>query len=314
MKKKNIALLGGLASALAAIGTFATGVYVFCSVAFDKKPKVNLLVGDPVVELEGMAKEGEEWLLAHDNHPVTMVNEEGMHLKAHYFPCEDAKRTIIEFHGWHSSWHRDFSASSPFLHAMGCNLLIVEQRGQGDSDGDHMTFGLEERLDVPQWVHWYQEHINCHIPIYLAGVSMGASTVLMAAAENYPPEVKGILADCGFTSAYEIIRTLGKQQFHIPQHPMMDGIRFLCKKKYGVDIRSWSTIDAMKASTLPVLLVHGNADTFVPCAMSQENYEACSNHKDLLIVEGATHAMSFVVDKDAYIKKVEQLFLHDNMG
>lgn len=311
MKKRNIAMISGLISGMAAIGTFAAGVYTFCSLAFDKKPKINLPVGETPKELEGIAKDGEDWLLAHDHHIYTMVNDEGMRLKAHYFPCDNAKRTVIEFHGWHSSWHRDFSASSPFLHAMGCNLLLVEQRGQGNSDGSHMSFGLEERFDVPQWVRWYQENINAEIPIYIAGVSMGASTVLMAAADAYPPQVKGIMADCGFTSAYEIIRDLGKRQYHVPQHPMMDGIRFLCKKKYGVDIKSWSTIDAMKKTTLPILFVHGDADMFVPCYMSMENYEACTSEKDLLIVEGATHAMSFVVDKDAYMERVEKLFEHD---
>ena len=308
MKKKYIALFSGMITGIAA---YAASVYTFCSLAFDKNPKISLSVGESPMELDGIAKKGQDWLLANDKQIYTMINDKGMHLKAHYFPCENAKRTVIEFHGWRSCWHRDFSASSPFLHAMGCNLLLVEQRGQKSSDGTHMTFGLDERLDVPQWVDWYQKHVDAKIPIYIAGVSMGASTVLMAASESFPIQVRGILADCGFTSAYEIIRVLGKYQFHIPEHPIMEGIRFLCKKKYGVDIKSWTTIDAVKQTNLPILFIHGDADTFVPSYMTMENYEACVSEKDLLIVKGATHAMSFIVDQEAYIKKIEKLFTHD---
>ncbi|MBQ0001790.1 MAG: alpha/beta hydrolase [Clostridiales bacterium] len=295
------AVSGGIVTALGA------SLKIFTSLAFDREPIVKLMQTGGY-ELKGDAKAGQEWLHENDRDIRVMTNPEGLKLYGHYIPCENAKRTVIAFHGWHGAWDVDFAACAPYLHEMDCNLLLIEERAQGRSDGEIMTFGIMERKDVLPWVTWYQENIDASIPIYLYGVSMGATTVLMASADAFPAEVKGIIADCGFTSPYAIIKTVGEEKFHNPEHPCMDMMNFYCKWRKGFSLDDCSSLDALKKTTLPILFVHGADDKFVPCEMTKEAYEHCNSEKDLLLVEGAGHAMSFVKGKEAYMEKLHTLF------
>lgn len=305
MNKRKLGVLAGIITTTTAL--YEAGMTLFISLAFDRKPLINLL-GSGNHHLEGDAKKGQEWLHAHDKDIRYMVNRECMRLKAHYIPTENAKRTIIEFHGWHGRWDVDFSASSPELHKLGCNLLLVEQRGQGESDGNVMTFGIKEKFDVQDWINWYQKEIDDQIPIYLGGVSMGAATLLMASSFKFPKEVKAIFSDCGFSNAYEIIRLVGKNYFHVPEHPFMDSILRACQKKYGFDLKDGDALAAVRKATIPILFVHGTADKFVPCFMGETAFAACNAPKDLLLVEGAVHGRSFLVDKKAYMEKMQEYF------
>ena len=127
------------------------------------------------------------------------VEIDGTRLVGHYFRTEGAKRTVIAFHGWRSAWYRDFAMIYDFWFKNDCSVLFVEQRGQKGSSGDYMGFGLLERFDCQSWVNYLTAREDTVTPLYLAGISMGASTVLMASGLNLPDCVHGILADCGFT-------------------------------------------------------------------------------------------------------------------
>lgn len=306
MKKRKIFTLASLFAALTGAG-YATMTYFVDSMTFDREPKAKL-PGSREIELKGIAKEGQMWLHEHDTDPRDMVNSDGLRLRAHYIPADNAKRTILAFHGWHGRWDIDFSASSPFLHELGCNLLIVEERGQGESEGQEMTFGKKEYKDVLEWVSWYQKEMDSEIDIYLAGVSMGATAVLLTANADLPSQVKGIVADCGFSSAYEIIRLVGKRSFHTPEHPFMDTLNAYCRKKHGFDLREVDVTEAMEQAKVPILFIHGKADHFVPCWMSAESYEKCNSPKDILLVEGAGHGQSFVKGMESYLEKVRTFF------
>ncbi len=308
MKKNKFVIFSAVMAVMSGLAAIYHMVHrVFFSIAFDLHTKWRPTSGG-FDTLPDVSKAGQEWLHTHDNYIVYMTNKEGMKLRGHYFPCEDAKRTLIEFHGWHGSWDVDFSGSSPYMHQAGCNLLLVEQRGQGKSEGSYMTFGVKERSDLQEWVAWYQENIDSDIPIYLAGLSMGATTVLMAAADNFGPQVKGIIADCGFTSPYDIIKKVAKQWFHIPEHPLLDTFNLYCKRRMDVDLKGFSAIDSLEQTKLPVLFVHGKRDNFVPYQMTLAAYDACASDKDILLVDDATHGMSFVYDQDGYIEKILKLF------
>lgn len=296
-------------AAMAAGAAYSAMTYFVDSMTFDRDPKMKLPgSGSGTAKLTGIAKEGQEWLHEHDTDVRYMVNSEGLKLKAHYFPAANAERTVIEFHGWHSAWDIDFSASAPYMHERGCNLLLVEERGQGGSEGKEMTFGVKESKDVMEWIDWYQKEIDDRIPVYLAGVSMGASAVLLTAANEFPPQVKGILADCGFSSAYQIMRIVGHKSFHTPEHPFMDTFSMFCKLRHGFDLRDGDVTYAMEHAKLPILFIHGKSDHFVPCWMTAESYEKCNGEKDILLVEGAGHGKSFLVDTKAYLDKVDHFF------
>ncbi len=238
---------------------------------------------------------------------IFMRSRDGLTLAAHWYPAENARRTIVLVHGWRSRWDRDFAGITDYLHDGGANLLFIEQRAHGESEGKYIAFGLLERFDVEDWVKKLKTFSDPKLPVYLFGVSMGASTVLMASALSLASCVRGIVADCGYTSPSAIIRNTITHNTVLPAFTET-GASLPMKLHTGFDYDAYSTLDAVRRSRIPTLFVHGDADTFVPVSMTRQNYAACAAPKDLLIVHGARHALSYLVDPAAYQQKVEALF------
>ncbi len=238
-----------------------------------------------------------------DHEVVELTAFDGTRLVAHWFKTDGAKRTVIGMHGWRSSWHGDFGMSARQWMENGCNLLLPEQRGQNNSGGDHMGFGLIERYDCLDWANFIAER-EPELPIYLSGVSMGASTVLMAAGLELPSQVKGIVADCGFTSPYAIWKHVSEKNLHMGFGVKGVMANAICKKKINLGADSYSTVEAMENCSVPVLFIHGDRYSFVPVEMTYENFKACTAPKRMLIVHDAEHGMSFWKNENAYKKAV----------
>ncbi|MCQ2477976.1 MAG: alpha/beta hydrolase [Clostridia bacterium] len=239
---------------------------------------------------------------------VETTADDGTKLIGHIKECKNAKRIIIAMHGWRSSWVNDFCAIADFWHDSGATVLYCEQRGQGESGGDYMGFGMVERFDCKTWVNYVNENLSNGLPIYLAGVSMGATTVLMASSFEDLENVHGIMADCGFTSAKDIFKHVTEDNLHISYSIREPFVNALSKDRINLTVDGYSTIDALSVTDIPVLFVHGTDDTFVPVNMTFENYKACKSKKRLLIVPGADHGMSYLINKEAYEKAVLDFF------
>lgn len=240
---------------------------------------------------------------------VVITGHDGTRLVGHWRAHENAKRVIIAMHGWRSSWSQDFGTIADFWQDNACSVLYAEQRGQGESGGEYMGFGLLERYDCLEWIHWVNECTGGKLPIYLGGVSMGATTVLMTAGLELPDNVRGIVADCGFTSPHAIWKHVAEHNLHI----LYSGIRAavasdICKKKIHMGTKEYSATDAMRECKVPVLFIHGTDDHFVPVEMTYENYKACAAPKRLLIVPGADHGMSYHTDQAAYEDAIKKLW------
>lgn len=225
---------------------------------------------------------------------------DGEHLVAHWYPCKEPQRIIIAMHGWRSTWSRDFGIIADFWHENHCHVLFVEQRGQNNSGGNYMCFGLKERFDCGDWIHWALKHTAPELPIYLAGASMGATTVLMASGLEMPKRVCGIMADCGFTSPHAIWEHVVKNNLHISYRLRKRAVESICHRHLKIKPSEYSTTQAMEQNKLPILFVHGAEDHFVPVEMTYENYKACTAPKYLLIVPGADHGMSYYMNKPEY--------------
>lgn len=225
-------------------------------------------------------------------------------LVGHLVRSGNAKRIIIAVHGWRSSWNNDFGMIADFWHNNDCHVLYIEQRGHNESGGKYLGFGMIERYDCLDWAYWATENIDSSLPIYLAGISMGASTVLMTSSLNLPQNVCGIIADSGFTSAHDIWKHVTENNLHLSYKMVGFLADNMCKKKINMSTKDYSTKDALKETNVPILLIHGSHDKFVPVSMTYENYLATRSKKELLIVPGAGHGRSYLVDKDKYEKTV----------
>ncbi len=270
---------------------------------------IAMASGHPVGDdLDPAYEEWAEALLKTPTEPVEIRSHDQYVLRAHWYPVSGAVRTVICAHGWHSRWNLDFSGVGPFLHDRSCNLLFIEQRAHGQSGGDLISYGIRERYDILSWLEWVEKH-HPGLPIYLCGVSMGAATVLMSAGLPIAGRVAGIIADCGYSTPQEIIKiTLDKSVGKLAG-PTLAAVNLNCKRRENFTFKDYTPIEAMAQNTeIPCLFVHGDEDRLVPVRMGIENFYACQAPKDILIVHGAGHALSFAVDPETYKQKLLDFF------
>lgn len=248
---------------------------------------------------------GKQWFWAQEKERITMKSYDGLRLAAYYLPAKaESDKVMILMHGYRNDGFGDFSGLVRFYHEMGYHLLVPHQRSHGESEGKYICFGVKECYDLKQWSEYIVKRFKGKCSIFHAGISMGGATVLMAAGLELPKQVKGMIADCAFTSPWDIFASVLQSDFRLPKLPILYVADIICRKRAGFAFRECSTIDCMKTNTIPVLFIHGGADTFVPTQMSYRNYEACTAKKDLLIVKGAAHATSNMVEPEVYCNKV----------
>jgi len=158
-----------------------------------------------------------------------------------------------------------------------------------------------ECQDCLDWLQWIREHAGEKMPVYLGGVSMGATTVMMASGLALPSNVRGIVADCGFTSPEAIWKHVMTRNLHLPYGWITrTAARRAYRRRLKMEPKDRSCPEALCNCKVPVLFIHGADDHFVPVEMTYENYKACRAPKQLLIVPGAEHGMSYLVNPEAY--------------
>ena len=232
---------------------------------------------------------------------------DGLTLYGKYF--ESFKNAPIEimFHGYRGDGERDLSTGIRRAKACGRNVLIVDQRGHGKSDGHTISFGIKERFDCISWINLVIKEFGDDIEIILTGISMGAATVMMASSLELPCNVKGILADCGYDTPKNIIKKY-ISDMHLPATLFYPFVKIGALLFGHFNIDSASPLESVKESKVPIIFIHGEGDTFVPCDMSKRLYNACSNKKHLTIIKDAEHGISYLFDPDFYVTELEYFF------
>lgn len=251
-----------------------------------------------------IVKDGMKYIETAEHKWVRTKSFDGLCLAARYYPKENSNTTIILFHGYRSSAKRDFSCAVKMYADLGLNVLLVDQRSHGKSEGRLICFGVKERRDVLSWIDFVLKNYGEQTKIFLGGMSMGATTVLLSAGLKLPPNVKGIIADCGFTSPVEIIAKVAKQHFRVKGNILIPLMSLFCRVFGHFGIYGISTVDALKSSGVPVLLFHGEADDFVPVEMSRKNYENADCEKEIHTVPNASHGFSYFLDTEGVASRV----------
>lgn len=236
---------------------------------------------------------------------VSVTSEDGLTLSGRYYHVADGAPLDIAFHGYRSAGLTDFCGGAEISRELEHNLLLVDQRAHGKSQGRTITFGIRERYDVLSWVDYALKRFGAETKILLFGVSMGASTVLMASELPLPGNVKGIVADCPYSSPTKIIRTVGLRM-RIPA--VAAGLfSWVGAKVYGgFDLLESNPVCAVKQSKVPILLIHGESDGFVPCDMSAEIQRSNPETVFRCTFPGADHGISFLTDPDRYRQIVRE--------
>jgi len=230
---------------------------------------------------------------------VTITSHDGLTLSGRYYHVKDGAPLDIGFHGYRSSAMVDFSGGSALCFELGHNVLLVDQRAHGKSQGRTICFGLKERYDLLCWVEYAIQRFGKDVSILLQGVSMGGATVLMASNMDLPENVKGIIADCPYANAMDIILHVGKEM-PIPSWLMKPFVILGAKIFGGFDVTETDAIEAVKQTQIPILIIHGDGDTFVPCSMSAKVKDANPQMVSYHTISGAEHGISYLVDTPKY--------------
>ena len=244
---------------------------------------------------------GIEWISSCKQKQVEIKSYDNLRLFGRLIEAEEKTiNTVILFHGWTSIGPFDFSCIVKSYHENGFNIIMPDQRAHGISEGKYTCFGVKERYDVIAWVDYAVSLYGENCKIVIEGISMGASTVLMALGlENLSPCVKGVIADCGFTSAAEQFKHVLKRDYHLPPFPFLYTANFLSRIFAGFSFFDVNAAKEVKKSELPLLIIHGEDDDFVPVKFGRKIYEAsASKDKQIITVKGARHGMSYLNDEE----------------
>ncbi len=236
---------------------------------------------------------------------IEIKSFDGLTLRGKYFECKKGEPVELLFHGYRGSAERDVSGGIERCFALERNVILIDHRASGASDGNIITFGIKERYDCLKWIDYTIERFGKDVKIILSGVSMGAATVVMAAAEKLPENVVCALADCGYSSAKEIICKV-MRDMKLPDKLVYPFARLGASIFAKFDLEETSPLQAVEKANIPIIFLHGTDDDFVPCEMSERLYERCTNKKAFVPIKGAAHGLAFPVDKDGYIKAVKE--------
>ena len=240
--------------------------------------------------------------------PVTITTFDDKKLYARYYHVADDAPLQIQFHGYKSSAVLDFCGGSLYAGKIGHNALVVDQRSHGKSEGKAITFGVLERKDVLCWINYARSRFGEDVRIILAGLSMGAATVLMATDQPLPANVIGVMADCPYSASGAIIQTVCARDMHLPSRLLYPFIKLGARLFAGFDLEESSAVTAVKNTPVPILIIHGTGDKFVPCDMSREIREANPDMITLVTIPDAGHGLCYMTEPAIYEEAMQEFF------
>lgn len=238
---------------------------------------------------------------------VGVTSFDGLRLNGRYYHKRDGAPVAILFHGYRGTPSRDFSGGTQLYFAAGFNVLMIEERAHCTSEGHVITFGVKERRDCLTWIDYARGRFGSDVPILLCGISMGASTVLMASGPALPENVRGIIADAPFTSPKAIICKVCRDRKLSPK--LVWPFLRLGARLFGrFDPKDADATEAVRNARIPILLIHGEDDRFVPCEMGRAIAAANPELVELHTFPDAGHGLSFLIDRPRY-ERITAAFL-----
>lgn len=228
----------------------------------------------------------------------------GLHLKARYYPAATTTpKTMVVVHGFGDN-SLTLGNYIRFFHQAGYNVLAPDNRSHGHSQGKYIGFGWQDRQDLQDWIQQLIRRKGSNVQIGLFGVSMGASTVMYYLGLKVPKQVKTAIADCGYASINGELTYELKRLFNLPSVPLIPTANLYTQALAHYSLYDGETAQTLKHNRIPLFIIHGTKDTFVPTSNAKLNYQNDSGPKKLWLVKGAKHARSYQKNPALYQKRV----------
>ena len=305
---KKIVVSAALCAAAGA-GVLAAGQYFF-HFACSRSSRILSSSADedqPVSELRQMHRKAKADLLNVPYTEVEIISKDGLKLKGKYYPNPNAERAVLCAHGYRGSAEGDFGTIWQMLKDS-CALLLIDERACGESEGQYITFGALEKDDIVRWANKLAGLTDGRLPVYLFGISLGSSTVLLTQDQGLCAEVKGIIADCGYSSMKKILGEVAWDWFRLPPFPLIDAVGLFCRLQGHFRMKDADVTAALRKAVVPVLFIHGTGDHFVRPHHTEINEQACACEHTTVLFEDAPHGSSCVSDPEKYRKTLEDFF------
>jgi len=291
---------------------FGTAFFVFGATL--TRPKHYPIFVNPIGQwdrIAAQAKESRNKLLENSHETWEIRSHDGLTLRATYIPNPDnphAKRVFLGIHSYYRNGLDEYAPYADFYFSRGFSLLLPDNRAHGASDGHVMGFGWGDRRDIVSWEKEAVKRLGEDIEILMHGISMGSAAVISASGEtDLPRQIVGMVADCGYTSALAEYACQTRAFAHVPPYPILWFLSVVCKLRAGWFLSENAPIKQIAKTKIPVLLIHGTADTFVPTRFAHEFYEACQSDKELLLVPDATHAVCHLLQPEMVEEAIDRL-------
>ena len=235
---------------------------------------------------------------------VEIKSFDGLKLVGHYLD-QKSDLTILLVHGY-SANYKEMQKYAKFFYQKGYNLLCVENRAHGDSEGECVGMGYLDKFDLKNWIDFLNESEKKKIILF--GLSMGASAVCAVSGENLPNNVVGIIADSAFDDVEKQIKYILRKAGPL-KNLLFKVLKSYTKKRYEFNLSDAKFTKAVKNTKIPILYFHGKADKYVLPECSENLYNATpENLRELVLVDEADHAMSYVVLGNMYERKINKFF------
>ena len=289
--------------------------YLWRSKPFDERERI-LSYGEQYTEASRMMREGLAWLDTRALEDVHMTSHDGLQLFARLLRADvKSDKYAICIHGYHSSPRMDYGSSIRFLHDCGCNVLIPDNRSHGQSEGHFCGFSYLDSRDCISWCRYIEARFGTDSKILLIGISMGGATVLSASGDGELPGcVRGVVSDCAFSSGWDELAYQMKRLFNLPTFPILHTVDLMLRIFAGYSLRKNTAVQRVKHTRVPLLIIHGKADDFVPTRMASEIYGAATCDKRLLLVDDAGHGISYCVAPELYREAIRELMARADMA
>ena len=259
---------------------------------------------EELLRLDAIKEQGKDWFDNTNKEKLVIKSTKAnKNLHADFiFPEKESDIFVIIIHGY-TSEPRGMGMYAQKYHELGYNVLMPSLNGHADSEASTVTMGWKDRLDIVDWVNFIAENYP-ESKIILHGESMGAATTMMTTGEDLPDNVKVAVADCGYTSVWDIFSNKIKNNFKMHEFPTLYSANVVNKIYSGFDFKEASAIEQLKKSKTPTIFIHGDKDTFVPYEMLDRVYDACASEKEKITIPDSPHARNACVDPELYWNSV----------
>jgi len=288
------------------------GGYVGFRMALSRREKsvADMQDSEPgMAERATAQEEGRLWVMSQSPEDIQLTARDGLTLRGWYLPAaRPSDKLVICAHGYRFPGTLQFGAFARlYREELNYNVLYPDHRAYGRSEGKYIGFSALEWEDILDWAAMFAKRLGPGAKIALHGISMGGATVMLCNANDPPDYIKCVAEDCGFTNGYEIIKLVTRRDLHIHFPPldwaMLLYFRLFNRRSLKNDADPYGNVSRFK---LPTLFIHGTEDLFIPVEMCRRLYEAAAVPKDLLLLEGAGHALAYFVRRDEYEAKLRE--------